>query len=62
VASAEKSVTALKNQMEDPALYATAEGGKRAAQLGKELEASRKEFEAAFAAWEAATAEVEALG
>jgi ATP-binding cassette subfamily F protein 3 len=62
VASAEHAVTALKNQMEDPGLYATAEGGKRAAQLGRELEAARQEFEAAFTAWEAATAEVEALG
>jgi ATP-binding cassette subfamily F protein 3 len=62
VASAEQTVTALKEQMEDPALYATAEGGKRAALLGKELEAARKEFEGAFAAWEAATMEVEALG
>jgi ATP-binding cassette subfamily F protein 3 len=62
VASAEKVVSGLKGLMEDPALYATAEGGKRAAQLGKELEAARREFEGAFAAWEAATAEVEALG
>jgi ATP-binding cassette subfamily F protein 3 len=59
---AEKKVTALKQQMEDPALYATAEGGKRAAQLGTELEKARREFEAAFSAWEAATAKVEVLG
>lgn len=62
VANAEKQVTALREQMEDPALYATAEGGKRAAQLGRELETARREFEAAFSAWEAATASVEALG
>jgi len=62
IAVAEKNVTALKQQMEDPALYATAEGGKRAAQLGTELEKARREFEAAFSAWEAATAKVEALG
>ncbi len=62
VAAAEKVVTGLKEQMEDPALYSTAEGGKRAAQLGKKLEAARREFEAAFATWESATAEVEALG
>ena len=55
-------MTGLKEQMEDPALYSTTEGGKRAAALGKELEGARREFEAAFAAWEAATAEVEALG
>jgi ATP-binding cassette subfamily F protein 3 len=59
---AEKKVTALKQQMEDPALYATAEGGKRAAKLGTELEKARREFEAAFSAWEAATAHIEALG
>jgi len=61
VAEVEKQVSALKAQMEDPALYATAEGGKRAAQLGRELEATKRDFEIAFAAWEAATASVEAL-
>ncbi len=62
VAGAERKVASLKQQMEDPALYATAEGGKRAARLGAELDAARREFEAAFAAWEAATTGLEALG
>ncbi len=62
VAAAERMVASLKEKMEDPALYATAEGGKRAARLGTDLEAARREFEAAFAAWEAATTGLEALG
>jgi ATP-binding cassette subfamily F protein 3 len=61
VADAELKVTSLRQEMEDPALYATAEGGKRAARLGTALEAARKEFEAAFTAWERATAGLEAL-
>ncbi|HEX5003963.1 MAG TPA: ABC-F family ATP-binding cassette domain-containing protein [Gemmatimonadales bacterium] len=61
VARAEQRVTALREELEDPALYATAEGGKRAARLGVDLEAARREFEVAFAEWEAGTAEVEAL-
>ncbi|HOX19825.1 MAG TPA: ABC-F family ATP-binding cassette domain-containing protein [Gemmatimonadales bacterium] len=62
VAAAERMVASLKEKMEDPALYATAEGGKRAARLGTDLEEARREFEAAFAAWEAATTGLEALG
>jgi len=62
VAAAEKQVTALRDQMEDPALYSTTEGGKRAVHLGIELEAARREFEEAFREWEAATASLEALG
>ena len=61
VADAEKKVTAIRKEMEDPALYATPAGGKRAARLGADLEAARREFEAAFTAWEGATAGVEAL-
>ena len=62
VADAEKKVTAIRQEMEDPALYATPEGGKRAAKLGRDLETARREFEAAFMAWEGASAELEALG
>ena len=61
VAAAETKVTVLREEMENPALYATAEGGKRAARLGADLEAARTEFEAAFVAWEEATAGVEEL-
>jgi len=62
VATAEAAVGAIRRQMEDPELYATSEGGKRAARLGAELEAARRELEAAFGAWERASAEVESLG
>ncbi len=58
VAEAERQVEALRRRLEDPALYATAEGGREAAALGTALEAARRDLEAAFAEWEAA---VEAL-
>ncbi len=61
VAAAEQTVAGLRDQMEDPALYATAEGGKRAARLGIELEEAKRELEAAFRGWETATAAVEGL-
>ncbi len=58
VAGAERTVEELRRRLEDPALYATAEGGREAAALGTALEAARRDLEAAFAEWEAA---VEAL-
>lgn len=61
VAAAEGRVAELRGEMEDPALYATADGGRKAARLGKELEEARREFEAAFAEWEEATAGLEEL-
>jgi ATP-binding cassette subfamily F protein 3 len=61
VAAAEAAVAAIRQQMEDPALYATPDGGRRAARLGSDLEAARRELEAAFTAWEGATAEAESL-
>jgi ATP-binding cassette subfamily F protein 3 len=58
VAEAERTVEGLRRRLEDPALYATAEGGREAAALGTALEAARRDLEAAFTEWEAA---VEAL-
>jgi ATP-binding cassette subfamily F protein 3 len=52
----EARVAALRARLEDPALYATAEGGVQSHTIGGELEVARKELEKAFAEWEAATA------
>ncbi|MGI8819122.1 MAG: ABC-F family ATP-binding cassette domain-containing protein, partial [Gemmatimonadales bacterium] len=48
----EDRVAALRARLEDPALYATPEGGVRAHTIGGELEVARKELERAFAQWE----------
>jgi ATP-binding cassette subfamily F protein 3 len=58
VAGAERKVEEVRRRLEDPALYATPEGGREAAALGTVLEAARRDLEAAFTEWEAA---VEAL-
>ncbi|MEO7136686.1 MAG: ABC-F family ATP-binding cassette domain-containing protein [Gemmatimonadales bacterium] len=55
----EDRVAALRARLEDPALYATPEGGVQAHTIGGELEVARKELERAFAQWEAATAALE---
>jgi ATP-binding cassette subfamily F protein 3 len=55
----EGRVAALRARLEDPALYATAEGGIQAHAIGADLEVARKELERAFARWEAATAALE---
>jgi ATP-binding cassette subfamily F protein 3 len=55
----EGQVAALRARLEDPALYATPEGGVQAHAIGGELEVARKELERAFALWEAATAALE---
>jgi ATP-binding cassette subfamily F protein 3 len=62
VAAADARVEALRARLEDPALYATPEGGREAAALGVELEAARRDLETAFAAWETAIAEAEGGG
>jgi ATP-binding cassette subfamily F protein 3 len=59
VAEWEARVATLRAELEDPALYVTANGAARATTVGAELEAAKTELERAFAAWEAAT---EALG
>ncbi len=55
----EERVAALRARLEDPALYATPEGGVQAHAIGTELEVARKQLERAFAEWEAATAALE---
>jgi ATP-binding cassette subfamily F protein 3 len=55
----EGRVAALRARLEDPALYATPEGGIQAHAIGADLEVARKELERAFAQWEAATAALE---
>ncbi|MBA3497149.1 MAG: ABC-F family ATP-binding cassette domain-containing protein [Gemmatimonadales bacterium] len=62
VAECEGRVEAIRMELEDPHLYLTADGGKRAAGLGGELEVARAALDRAFARWEAATREAEAAG
>jgi ATP-binding cassette subfamily F protein 3 len=59
VAEWEARVAALRAELEDPALYLTADGAARAASVGAELDVAKSELDRAFAEWEAAT---EALG
>ena len=59
VAACEGRVAALRGELEDPELYATPDGARRSAALGKELEVARTAFEAAFAEWERASAELD---
>jgi ATP-binding cassette, subfamily F, member 3 len=62
VTEREGRVAALRSRLEDPALYATSEGGVQAHVIGVELETARKELERAFAQWEAATSALEEAG
>ena len=55
-------VAAIRAELEDPHLYLTADGGRRAAELGREMETARARLEEAFARWEAATRAAEAAG
>ena len=48
----EGRVAALRARLEDPALYATAEGASQAQELGGELEMARAGLDSAFAQWE----------
>ena len=59
VTAGEARVAEIRTRLEDPELYATAEGALQAGKLGKELESARAELDAAFAQWEAATASLE---
>lgn len=61
VAGAEADLERIQAELEDPGLYLTVEGSRRAGMLGGELEAARQRFEAAFAAWERAVARLEEL-
>jgi ATP-binding cassette subfamily F protein 3 len=60
VSECESRVAALRGQLEDPHLYLTPEGGRRATELGRELETARARLDEAFARWERATREAEA--
>jgi ATP-binding cassette subfamily F protein 3 len=62
VAEAEAEVTAWEERvelvraaLEDPHLYLTQDGARRASELGRDLEAARVGLEEAFARWESAT-------
>lgn len=57
----ETQVREVKAALEDPQLYGTAEGGRRAATLGAELREAEKALAGAFLAWERALGEVERL-
>jgi ATP-binding cassette subfamily F protein 3 len=68
VAEAEADVTALDAQvaeltrlLEDPALYTTPDGAKRAAALGVQLEALKKQLDRAIERWTIATESAEQL-
>jgi ATP-binding cassette subfamily F protein 3 len=62
VAEWERRVAALREELEDPALYVTPGGTARAALAGVELESAKGELDRAFEAWEAATRALEAAG
>ena len=62
VAEWEGRVEALRAELQDPHLYLTADGGRRAGELGREMEEAQAELEQAFAAWEAATQEAASAG
>ncbi len=52
VAEVEARIERIQAELADPDLYATPDGVRRSAALGKELEMARAELDAAFAAWE----------
>jgi ATP-binding cassette subfamily F protein 3 len=58
----ESRVEAVRAALADPHLYVTEDGGRRAAELGRELEQARRQLEEAFARWEVATRAAEATG
>ena len=57
----EARVAELRQVLEDPGLYTTADGSRRAGELGVELDAERARLDHAFAAWAAATEALETL-
>jgi len=61
VAEQEAAVERLTATLEDPALYATPDGPRRSASLGKELDVARKKLDRALAEWTSATEALEAL-
>jgi hypothetical protein len=61
VTAAENTVATLTAALGDPALYTTAEGVARSAELGMTLERARRTLDAALEAWTAATEQIERL-
>jgi ATP-binding cassette subfamily F protein 3 len=55
VAECEARMAFVRARLEDPDLYITGDGGKRATLLGQELEQTRRALDRAFERWEAAT-------
>ena len=55
VAECEVRMALVRARLEDPDLYVTPDGGKRASVLGQELEQARRALDRAFERWEAAT-------
>ncbi|NUQ21380.1 MAG: ATP-binding cassette domain-containing protein [Gemmatimonadaceae bacterium] len=58
VSAREERVSALTRALEDPELYTTPEGTKKAKSLGAELDAAKRALDKAIAAWERAEAGV----
>jgi ATP-binding cassette, subfamily F, member 3 len=57
----ERRVEALRLELEDPQLYLTAEGSRRAAEVGRELEAARARLDQAIVTWEDAARAAEGI-
>jgi ATP-binding cassette subfamily F protein 3 len=55
VAECEARLDLVRARLEDPDLYLTADGGKRATVLGRELEEARRALDRAFERWERVT-------
>ncbi|MEO8201041.1 MAG: ABC-F family ATP-binding cassette domain-containing protein [Gemmatimonadota bacterium] len=59
VGSLETRISALTTELENPELYTSPDGGKKAATMGRELEVLRKELDQAFEHWARAQAEAD---
>jgi ATP-binding cassette subfamily F protein 3 len=55
----EARISALEAELENPDLYVSAEGAKRAAAIGREMEVARERLDEALARWEAAVQKVQ---
>jgi ATP-binding cassette subfamily F protein 3 len=61
VAELEERITGLATALEEPALYDTPDGARKAAELGRQLDEARSALEGAMAEWAEATELVEAM-
>jgi ATP-binding cassette subfamily F protein 3 len=57
----EQRVETLRAELEDPHLYLTGDGSRRASVLGRELETARARLDEAFLRWDQATREAETV-